>query len=81
MNNRYVRYLMTFILFGLIFLTHSIARAENIDPDDNDSQYPYGENIGWLNAEPLGDSGPGVDVVDTELTGDVWAENIGWISL
>jgi hypothetical protein len=55
--------------------------AENIDPNDDGSQYAYGENVGWFNAEPLGDGGPGVQVNDTTLTGYIWAENIGWVSL
>ena len=55
--------------------------AENIDPNDDGSQYAYGENVGWFNAEPLGDGGPGVRVNDTKLTGYIWAENIGWVSL
>jgi hypothetical protein len=55
--------------------------AENVDPNEDDSQYAYGENVGWLNAEPSGDLGPGVEVGRFELTGYVWAENIGWISL
>lgn len=55
--------------------------AENMDPYNDASQYAYGENVGWLNTEPSGDGGPGVDVTDTKLTGYVWAENIGWVSL
>ncbi len=39
-------------------LTAGVARAENIDPDDIDAQFAWGENIGWLNAEPDG-QGPG----------------------
>ena len=31
----------------LVWIT-SPALAENIDPYDNDSQYAYGENVGWL---------------------------------
>ena len=30
--------------------------AENIDPLATDDQYAYGENIGWVNAEPSGSS-------------------------
>jgi hypothetical protein len=56
-------------------------RAENIDPASNGSQYAYCENVGWINAEPSGDGGPGVLVGDAELGGWMWAENIGWISL
>jgi len=67
---------------GFISLFHLCATAEeNVDPYNDASQYVYGENIGWLNAEPLGDGGPGVDVTDTMLSGYVWAENIGWVSL
>ena len=55
--------------------------AENTDPDGDGSQYAYGENVGWLNAEPLGNGGPGVLVDDFELTGWIWGENVGWVSL
>ncbi len=58
-----------------------VALAENIDPANNGSQYAFGENVGWLNAEPLGNAGPGVQVGDSELSGWMWGENIGWISL
>ena len=57
------------------------SRAENIDPDADDSQVVWAENLGWINAEPLGDGGPGVQVDDFELTGWMWGENVGWISL
>ena len=55
------------------------AAAENIDPDQDGSQYAYGENVGWLNFEPS--QGDGVHVNETELTGFIWGENIGWIKL
>ena len=55
------------------------AYAENIDPNEDGSQYAYGENIGWLNFEA--NQGDGAHVSQTQLTGYVWAENIGWISL
>jgi len=53
--------------------------AENIDPYEDGSQYAYGENVGWLNFEP--NTGDGVQVESDVLTGWVWAENIGWVSL
>jgi hypothetical protein len=65
--------------FGL--LSASLAAAENIDPVNDDSQYAYAENVGWLNAEPNGDGGDGIQVNDLDLTGWIWAENIGWLSL
>jgi len=54
--------------------------AENIDPNNNGSQYAYGENIGWVNFEP-GAAGSGATVTDANLNGYIWAENIGWIKL
>jgi len=58
----------------------SPALSENIDPDGDDSQYAYGENVGWLNAEPSGEGGPGLEVDDFRVTGWMWGENIGWVS-
>ena len=65
----------------LALLTNA-AGAENIDPDEDGSQYAYGENVGWVNFEPnVPDPCAGATVSNTILTGYVWAENIGWISL
>jgi len=55
--------------------------AENVDPLNDGSQYAWGENIGWLNAEPGGDGGNGITVTDGGLSGWMWGENSGWISL
>ncbi|MHC4742813.1 MAG: hypothetical protein ACYS8Z_12925 [Planctomycetota bacterium] len=63
----------------LILLYCANMHAENIDPYENDSQYAYGQNIGWFNFEPGG--GDGALAAGDKLTGYVWAENIGWISL
>ena len=57
------------------------ACAENIDPNNDDSQYAYGENVGFLNFEPGGNGGSGAEVTDTKVTGYAWAENIGWLNL
>ena len=60
----------------------NVGFAENIDPDNDDSQYAYGENVGWLNFEPnIPDPNVGATVSDHNLTGFIWAENIGWINL
>ena len=53
--------------------------AENIDPNNDDMQYAWGENVGWLNFEP--NTGDGAQVASDKLTGYVWGENIGWINL
>jgi len=70
----------TILVLGIVFV-NGFARAENIDPENNGSQYAWGENAGWINLEPMGDGGPGAEVEDSKLTGYIWAENIGWISL
>ena len=81
MKNGYVRQAMvTFVSVVSLFFC-SAGYAENIDPGNNASQYTYGENVGWFNAEPIGDGGPGVEVDDLQLTGYIWGENIGWINL
>ncbi len=65
----------------LVLCACETAVAENVDPEADGSQYAYGENVGWLNAEPSGDAGPGVQVNDFTLTGYLWGENVGWVSL
>jgi hypothetical protein len=81
MNDRFIRRTMSTFVLGVLILLCSVTYAENIDPLDDDSQYAYGENVGWFNAEPNGDGGDGVAVDDSELTGYIWQENIGWTNL
>ncbi len=70
MNKRYL------IIPGLCLLLCCVnLHAENIDPNEDGSQYAWGENIGWINFEP--DQGSGVQVSSTDVQGYVWAENIG----
>jgi hypothetical protein len=57
------------------------ALAENIDPNGTAQQYAWGENVGWINAEPAGQGGSGVQVSGGRLTGYMWGENIGWINM
>jgi hypothetical protein len=73
----------SFLILSVCVLLVSICYAENIDPDPmvEGHQYAWGENVGWLNAEPSGDGGDGVEVDGFKLEGYIWAENIGWISL
>jgi len=68
-------------LISLVLVSTDPMMAESIDPDKNGSQYAWGENVGWLNAEPLSDGGPGIQVLDDRLDGWMWSENTGWISL
>ena len=34
---------------ALCLLSATLATAENIDPDNDNSQYAWGENVGWIN--------------------------------
>src|SRR4030042_1572917 len=73
-HKNYVIFLLSvFLLFPLV------ALAENIDPDNDGSQYAWGENVGWINFEPS--QGEGVTVTDSAVTGKAWGENIGWFNL
>lgn len=66
---------------ALCLIPGTVAKAENIDPGDDASQYAWSENLGWIDAEPNGDGGNGIQVGDGELSGWVWGENLGWMSL
>ncbi len=72
-------FIVPVFLVGLLVLCCSNLYAENIDPNNDGSQYAFGENIGWVNFEP--NQGPGIQVSSTDVQGYVWAENIGWINL
>lgn len=78
----YVRKTVLAILVLVILSLTTALSAENIDPTNDDSQYAYGENVGWINFEP-NVAGPnvGATVSSSKLTGFIWAENIGWINL
>ncbi|MEW6054836.1 MAG: CARDB domain-containing protein [Nitrospirota bacterium] len=65
--------IITFLLFPVA------ALAGNIDPDNDGSQYAWGENVGWINFEPS--QGEGVTVTDSAVIGKAWGENVGWINL
>jgi hypothetical protein len=81
MKARFSRRIAVVISSAVFLILCETSYAENVDPDHSDSQYAYGENVGWLNAEAGGEGGEGVEVSDSKLTGYMWAENIGWISL
>jgi hypothetical protein len=81
MRNRTGFAVLVAALALLVALGAAVAFAENIDPFNSGDQYAWGENVGWLNAEPANCSGCGVEVSDDDLTGYMWGENIGWINL
>ena len=78
---RYARYRPACLWLVAATMAVSVVLAENVDPSDDQSQFAWAENVGWINAEPSGSGGPGVEVADFELTGWMWGENIGWASL
>ncbi len=77
------RTLLTIALLGSLVLATSVGAllAENVDPDNDDSQHAWAENVGWISVEPANCGGCGVQVDDFALSGWAWAENFGWISL
>jgi len=81
MKKRIFSYKLGAIVSVLFLLFCTAGFAENIDPDNDGSQYAWGENTGWMNLEPGGDGGPGGEVSDDTLTGYLWVENTGWINL
>jgi hypothetical protein len=72
---------MAGVLAAMLGAVGAISAAENIDPINDNSQFAWGENVGWINAEPSGPGGPGIQVSGTGLTGYMYGENIGWINL
>ena len=67
MKNRLFRQTLTAIISVVLLLFCSAGLAENIDPDNDGSQYPWGENVGWINFEPS--FGSGVTVTDSAVEG------------
>lgn len=63
-SERFIRNIFILLIL-LLFPLH--AFAENMDPGNNGFQYAWGENVGWLNLEPGGDGGLGVQVENNAL--------------
>ena len=61
----------------------ALLGPENIDPGNVDAQYAWSENAGWGNAEPKPPDAslPGLFVSHGSVTGYMWLENLGWLSL
>ena len=79
MNNKCFVIKTACLVTAMLFLFFTAAYAGNIDPDNDSSQWAWGENVGWFNFEPS--EGIGVTAGDDYVAGYVWAENIGWINL
>lgn len=81
MTNRTATGALALTALLVVLAAPPAALAENTDPDNDGSQWAWGENVGWINAEPSGDGGPGLQIDDFWVSGWLWGENIGWISL
>jgi len=68
------------VVTGVLFMCVAFA-GEDVDPANDDSQYAYAANLGWVNGEPLGDGGPGIRFFGDVVVGWLWSANTGWISL
>jgi hypothetical protein len=75
------RALMAAVIAAMIGAAVSLAAADTIDPQNDQHQYAWGENVGWINGEPNATGNPGITVSGAKLTGYMWGENIGWINL
>ncbi|MHC4645136.1 MAG: hypothetical protein ACYTBJ_06525 [Planctomycetota bacterium] len=76
------RKISTVFVQAIVLVFATAAFCENIDPNEDGSQYAHGENIGWVNFEPnLAEPNVGATVTSEKLTGFVWSESIGWINL
>src|SRR3989338_313036 len=82
MSTRHMKKMCTVLLIISVMIGIGVVTVcgENIDPDNDDSQYAYGENVGYLNFEPSGNGGPGAEVTNSAVTGYAWGENVGWIN-
>jgi|GEM_PF-2870442 len=76
----YRRLAILVCLILLFFVSAFIWKALASQPTNIKAEYKYAysENGGWLN---FGSNEGGMMVADSTLTGYVWSENLGWISL
>ena len=65
------------LIFVLPFIGQAFAQS-NIDPEH---KHAWTENCGWSNWRDADDGDAGVLVAETFLSGYIWAENVGWISV
>ena len=75
----YVKILSFAVICTVLFFAGTLAvHAENIDPDNDDSQYAQlRSDDSQINFEP--NSG-GVTISDSGTNGNAWGENTGWIN-
>lgn len=69
------------LIAALVAASMSAGAVEDVDPANDGSQYAWAGNLGWINAEPLGNGGPGWNLTGDAASGWLWSANAGWISL
>src|SRR5438552_9957064 len=80
-RDKLVRGTVLALAIGAVTALAGQVFAETINPNSDNSKFAYAENVGWINAEPSGNNGPGVQVSGTKLTGYMYGETIGWINM
>jgi hypothetical protein len=53
MKHTYCIKILFCLTAALMLFVCPVAQAENIDPNNDNSQFAYGENNCWLNFEPV----------------------------
>lgn len=69
---------MRLFTISVTLLLSAGAFASNIDPYDEQQQFVWSENVGWIDMEA---AGHGALVTRDNLTGYLWSGSIGWINL
>lgn len=67
-------------LIGIVAAQSNIDPATSGDPDDG-IKWAWGENVGWTNWLYDEPGAKGVEVALKSLSGNIWAENLGWINV
>jgi hypothetical protein len=69
------------VAVALVLASAVPGLAENVDPTGAGLHFAWAECVGWISAEPDPAGEQGLEVGDFELSGWLWGENVGWISL
>lgn len=75
-----LRWVMVRLTAVLILTGITALHAENVDPESTGLHWAWSENAGWINAQPSGPGGPGLEADNSTVRGWLWSANVGWIS-
>ena len=71
------RGVQVFVIAVTVVAVNAPAQS-NIDPAH---KFGWSENCGWMNWRDAGAGQHGVRILPTCLTGWIWSENLGWITV